>query len=76
MASGTPVVAAATAALPETCGGAAVLVAPTGEAFRDALTQLVRRRRRARAIASGAGSQRASGFTWERTARRIDALIG
>ena len=75
MASGTPVVAAATAALPETCGDAAVLVAPTGEAFRDALTQLLRDGGERARLRAG-GLARASGFTWERTARRIDALIG
>ena len=41
MASGTPVVAADAAALPETCGGAARLVAPDGEAVRDALLALL-----------------------------------
>ena len=51
MAAGTPVVAADTTALPETCGGAARLVEPEPEAIRDALTRAARRRRRARAAA-------------------------
>ena len=39
MAAGTPVVAAATTALPETCGGAARLAEPEPEALREALTE-------------------------------------
>jgi len=73
MASGTPVVAAATSALPETCGDAAVLVPPTGEAFREALTQVLAGDRDR---LTAAGRERARGFTWDRTAREIDALIG
>jgi glycosyltransferase involved in cell wall biosynthesis len=72
MASGTPVVAADTAALPETCGDAAVLVPPTGEAFRDALTRVLSGDRDRLAAA---GLERARRFTWERTARHVDALI-
>ena len=61
MASGTPVVAADTTALPETCGGAARLVAPDAEALREALTQLRRRRSTsARGCASSGSSERAS----------------
>src|SRR3954453_17006143 len=41
MASGTPVVAADTTALPETAGGAARLTSPDPESLRDALTALV-----------------------------------
>ena len=48
MASGTPVVAADTTALPETCGGAARLVPPDAEALRQALTQLIGDAERAR----------------------------
>jgi glycosyltransferase involved in cell wall biosynthesis len=72
MASGTPVVAAATTALPETCGDAAVLTEPTGEAFREALTRTLSGDR---AQLRAAGRDRAKRFTWERTARHIDALI-
>jgi glycosyltransferase involved in cell wall biosynthesis len=74
MASGTPVVAAAAAALPETCGGAAVLAEPDGEAFAAALTGLLgddAERARLRA----AGLERAAGFTWDATARAVDALL-
>ena len=51
MASGTPVVAADTTALPETCGGAARLVEPDPEALREALTRLLGDDARARAAA-------------------------
>jgi len=74
MASGTPVVAAAAAALPETCGGAAVLAEPDGEAFAAALAALLRddaERPRLRA----AGLERAAAFSWEATARAVDALF-
>jgi glycosyltransferase involved in cell wall biosynthesis len=74
MASGTPVVAAAPTALPETCGGAALLVPPDGEAFRDALLALLgdaAERGRLRA----AGLERAAGFTWDATARAVDAVV-
>jgi glycosyltransferase involved in cell wall biosynthesis len=74
MAAGTPVVAADATALPETCGGAARLVPPDGEAFRDALVSLLRdpaERERLRA----AGLERAAGFTWDATARAVDALM-
>src|SRR5829696_6955152 len=74
MASGTPVVAADTTALPETCGGAALLVPPDGEAFRAALLALLADpvdRDRLRA----AGLERAAGFTWDATARAVDAVM-
>ena len=74
MAAGTPVVAAATGALPETCGGAARLVPADGEAVRDALLALLAdaaERERLRA----AGLARASGFTWDATARGVDAVL-
>jgi glycosyltransferase involved in cell wall biosynthesis len=74
MAAGTPVVAAATTALPETCGDAARLVPPDGEAFRDALVGLLgdtAERARLRA----AGLERAARFTWDATARGVDAVM-
>ncbi len=73
MASGTPVVAADAAALPETCGGAALLAAPEGEAFEAALIALLgdeAERERLRA----AGLARAREFDWDATARAIDAV--
>ena len=74
MACGVPVVAAAAGALPETCGGAAVLVEPDGEAFAAALTALVADDPR-RAELRAAGLARAAGFTWDATARAVDALL-
>jgi glycosyltransferase involved in cell wall biosynthesis len=74
MAAGVPVVAADAAALPETCGGAARLVPPDGEAVRDALLGLLGdapERARLRA----AGLVRAARFTWDATARGVDAAI-
>jgi len=74
MATGTPVVAADAAALPETCGGAALLARPDGEAFREALIALLTddaQRDRLRA----AGLERAAGFKWEATARAVDAVM-
>jgi len=76
MATGVPVVAANRAALPETCGGAALLVEPTDTtALADALTKAVTdedlRERLARA-----GLERASQFSWERAAVATDRVIG
>jgi glycosyltransferase involved in cell wall biosynthesis len=69
MASGTPVVTTTAGALPETCGNAARLVEP-GE-IRTALAEV---------LADGAdlrarGLERARAFTWDRTAREIDAIV-
>ncbi|MDA0165237.1 glycosyltransferase family 4 protein [Solirubrobacter ginsenosidimutans] len=74
MACGTPVVAANTTALPDTAGGAARLVAPEPEALREALVSLVgdqAERERLRAL----GLERAKGFTWERTASAVEAIV-
>jgi glycosyltransferase involved in cell wall biosynthesis len=71
MACGTPVVAAAAGALPETCGDAALLVDPGDEAaLADAVLAALGD---ARLIADGLA--RATAFTWERTVREIDALL-
>ncbi len=72
MAAGTPVVAAAAGALPETCGDAAVLAEP--EAFADALLALLgdgAEQDRLRA----AGLARAARYTWDVTARAVDELL-
>jgi len=74
MAAGIPVVAAAAGALPETAGGAAALVPPDAEALAAALAALLAdagERARLRA----AGLERAAGFTWDRTARAVDAVV-
>ena len=76
MAAGTPVVAADSGALPETCAEAALIVdvddpsallAATRSALHD---QSVRRR------LIEAGRRRARMFTWERTAKATDEMIG
>jgi glycosyltransferase involved in cell wall biosynthesis len=73
MAAGTPVVAADRAALPEACGGAALLADPADpDAFADALLDAAGTER-ARLIE--AGRERASQLTWRRTAEAIDAAI-
>jgi glycosyltransferase involved in cell wall biosynthesis len=74
MASGTPVVAADRAALPEVCGGAALLADPDDpDAFADALLRAAGpEHERLRA----AGLERAAGFSWDRSARMIDRLVG
>lgn len=74
MAAGTPVVTTNVTALPETCGGAAVLVPPDPGALRDALLDLVEDEAE-RARLREAGLARARGFTWERTAAEVDAVV-
>jgi glycosyltransferase involved in cell wall biosynthesis len=75
MACGTPVVAAERAALPETCGDAALLVDPTDpDAFADALVRSVTHEDE-RARLTAAGRERAASFTWERTAELTDAAL-
>jgi glycosyltransferase involved in cell wall biosynthesis len=75
MASGTPVVAANSGALPETCGGAAVLADPDdAEGFASAVLSTIgdealRERLRADGLA------RAAGLTWERAAAATDRLL-
>jgi glycosyltransferase involved in cell wall biosynthesis len=76
MACGTPVVAAAAGALPETVGDAALLVDPVDPgAFSEALVTAARDEP-ARERLIDAGLRRAAGFTWTRTAELTDATIG
>ena len=63
MASGTPVVAANRAALPEVAGGAA-------EAFVGVVSDSARA-----ASLRSAGLDRAAGFTWRRAAEQVDEAI-
>ena len=71
MACGTPVVAARAGALPETCGDAALYADPRdpGE-LADAITRALGDER-----LRAAGPRRAAAFSWERTARELDALL-
>ena len=75
MASGTPVVAAARGALPETCGQAALLVDPgepaeVADAVLAAATDASTRKPLVRA-----GLERAAYFSWARTAELTDRLM-
>jgi glycosyltransferase involved in cell wall biosynthesis len=71
MASGVPVVASDRGALPEVCGGAALLVDPLdGAALAEAILAAIGDDR-----LREAGLARARSFSWERTARETDALI-
>jgi glycosyltransferase involved in cell wall biosynthesis len=74
MACGTPVVAADATALPDTAGGAARLAPPEGEAFAQVLREVLGSAEE-RARLRSAGLTRAAPFTWERTAREVDALL-
>jgi glycosyltransferase involved in cell wall biosynthesis len=75
MACGTPVVASDRGALPETCAGAALLVDPEdGEAVAAAAASVVGDDAlRGRLVE--AGLARAAELTWDRAARRTDAVI-
>lgn len=70
MACGTPVVCSSRAALPDTCGGAALL-ATTPREFADALEAAIADPEPLRAR----GLARAAQFSWDRTAREVDALL-
>jgi glycosyltransferase involved in cell wall biosynthesis len=74
MACGTPVVAANRAALPETCGDAALLVDPDTAELTEAVVAAATHaptRQRLRA----AGLRRARNYTWARAAASTDALL-
>jgi glycosyltransferase involved in cell wall biosynthesis len=73
MAAGTPVVAADRGALPEACGGAALLVDPADpDAFAAAL---LRAAGPERDRLMTAGRERAAGLTWQRTAEAVDRAL-
>jgi glycosyltransferase involved in cell wall biosynthesis len=73
MACGTPVVAADRAALPEACGGAALLVDPYDpDAFAAALLEAAGPARE-RLVA--VGRKRAAGLNWDRSAELVDAAV-
>jgi glycosyltransferase involved in cell wall biosynthesis len=75
MASGTPVVAADRAALPEVCGDAALLVDPEQPAaITQAVLAVCEDASRAAQLRS-AGIERARRYSWERAATACDALL-
>jgi glycosyltransferase involved in cell wall biosynthesis len=73
MAAGTPVVAADRAALPEACGGAALLADPDDPAAFSAALRRAAGPERDRLAA--AGRDRAADLTWERTAEQLDRAL-
>jgi glycosyltransferase involved in cell wall biosynthesis len=75
MACGAPVVAADRAALPETCGDAALLVNPDDPAAIAAAVVRAATDPTARAELRGAGLRRARAFSWTRTVAAVDALL-
>jgi glycosyltransferase involved in cell wall biosynthesis len=75
MACGVPVVAADRAALPETCGDAALLVDPDdADALADAL-QLAVSDAAVRSRLRESGSGRAARLSWGRTTQRVDEQL-
>jgi len=72
MACGTPVVAADRAALPQTCGDAALLVDPTDPA---AVADAVERAINDRDAMAAAGVAQAARFSWDRTMEGLDAAL-
>jgi glycosyltransferase involved in cell wall biosynthesis len=75
MASGTPVVAADRAALPETCGDAALLVDPDDARALSAAVLAAATHEPTRERLRTAGPARAACFSWEKTAERVDGLL-
>ncbi len=73
MATGTPVVAADRAALPEACGGAALLADPEdADAFAAALIEAAGPER---SRLAEAGRARAAELSWDRTAELVDGAV-
>ena len=68
MACGTPVVAANRAALPETCGDAALLVDPDDPGVLATAVVIAATEQNARKALRAAGLRRAAGYSWARTA--------
>ncbi len=75
MASGVPVVAADRAALPETCGDAAILVAPEDDQAIAQALERVLDDEPTRARLRAAGLRRAASFSWDRAASELDSLL-
>jgi glycosyltransferase involved in cell wall biosynthesis len=76
MAAGTPVVASNRTALPETCGGAALLVDPDDpDALAGELLRVIHDSELAATLRTR-GLDRARNFSWRAAVQRTDALIG
>ncbi|MEA2273114.1 MAG: hypothetical protein QOI98_1822 [Solirubrobacteraceae bacterium] len=75
MACGAPVVASNRGALPETCGDAALLVDPDDhEAIAEAVLAAALDASVANHLRQ-AGLARAAGFSWDRAAQQVDAVL-
>jgi len=75
MACGTPVVASNRGALPETCGDAALLMDPDDhEAIAEAVLVAALDEATSARLRE-AGLARAAGFSWERAATEVDAIL-
>jgi glycosyltransferase involved in cell wall biosynthesis len=75
MAAGTPVVAADRAALPETCGDAALFVDPDDQAAVARALRVAATEPALRGRLRDAGLRRAAAFSWERAARATHELL-
>jgi glycosyltransferase involved in cell wall biosynthesis len=75
MATGTPVVAADRAALPETCGDAALLIDPDDRAGLARAVSAAAGEPELRARLRDAGLRRAAQFTWERAAQATHEVL-
>ena len=75
MASGVPVAAAARAALPETCGDAALLFDPDDPASVAAAVMRAATDERTRERLVAAGRERTGTLSWDRAARSTDELL-
>lgn len=75
MRLGCPVVAADAAALPEVCGGAALLVDPLSTAAITAALQQVLNEAPLRQRLREAGHRRSAPLTWQRASRRLVAWV-
>ncbi len=74
LACGTPVICSNTSSIPEVVGDAAILVDPADAAALGRAIMAVLGDDELRRKLSAAGPRRASGFTWEETARRTLAV--
>ena len=74
MACGCPVIAADAGALPEVCGGAAIVLDPGDRAAWLAAIAALAADPGRRSVLREAGLARAGAFTWERTARAMAEL--
>ncbi len=75
MASGTPVIAAAAASIPEVVGDAAILFDPLDTDEMKHAMELVLSSRQVRGKLRALGLVRAQQFSWDRVARRVAEVL-